>query len=148
MSYAQQDPLVVYKKEAYEKFEVLLNNIHRDTIVNVANIDWDQLQERISILEQQKQQEENQLIDKLKSIANVVQPRETQPQSSPTRMSYQDEDGVEIIDTSNEPGNREQTPVSLSQRKLRPNDKVIVKYPDGRVEYDVKYKKIKEDAEA
>lgn len=148
MSYAQQDPLVVYKKEAYEKFEALLNNIHRDTIINVANIDRDQLQERITILEQQKQQEESKLIDKLKSIATVVQPRDTQKQASPTRMTYQDEDGIEIIDTSDVPVQVEPETIDFSQRKLRPNDKVIVRYPDGRVEYDVKYKKIKEEYEA
>jgi len=34
------------------------------------------------------------------------------------------------------------------KQKLRPNDKITVKYTDGRVESDVKYKKVKADIEA
>ena len=32
--------------------------------------------------------------------------------------------------------------------KIRPNDKVTAKYEDGKMEYNVKYKKIKADVEA
>jgi preprotein translocase subunit SecA len=38
--YAQLDPLMIYKKEAYEKFELLNANIHQEIIVNLlkANV--------------------------------------------------------------------------------------------------------------
>ena len=32
--------------------------------------------------------------------------------------------------------------------KIRPNDKVTVKYEDGKMEYEVKYKKVKDDVES
>ena len=35
-----------------------------------------------------------------------------------------------------------------SNAKIRPNDKVTVKYEDGRMEYEVKYKKVKDDVES
>jgi len=38
--------------------------------------------------------------------------------------------------------------VSWVKKKLRPNDKITVKYTDGRVESDVKYKKVKADIES
>jgi hypothetical protein len=31
--------------------------------------------------------------------------------------------------------------------KIRPNDKVTVKYENGKIEYSVKYKKVKDDVE-
>jgi len=34
-----------------------------------------------------------------------------------------------------------------STKKRRPNDKVTVKYKNGTMEYDVKYKKVQQDIE-
>jgi len=39
-SYAQQDPLVIYKKEAYGKFQSLLSIIKKDTLSNVMKTDF------------------------------------------------------------------------------------------------------------
>jgi hypothetical protein len=66
------------------------------------------------------------------------------------KVIYQDEDWFEVIDISGQENTDsggwaiEDTNTS---KKLRPNDKVSVRYPDGRIEYDVKYKKVKKDAE-
>jgi hypothetical protein len=50
-------------------------------------------------------------------------------------------------------GDKKDTKEELSQSvpsnvKIRPNDKVTVKYEDGRMEYEVKYKKVKDDVES
>ena len=37
--YAQLDPLVIYKKEAYDKFQRLLSNLKIETLANVFRVD-------------------------------------------------------------------------------------------------------------
>lgn len=53
------------------------------------------------------------------------------PESSPSQN-----EGVEVIEV-----------VSPARTKLRPNDKVNVQYPDGKIEYSVKWKKVKKSVE-
>jgi len=38
--YAQMDPLVMYKKEAFEKFQRLLFTIKKETVANVMRFDF------------------------------------------------------------------------------------------------------------
>jgi len=66
MSYAQQDPLVIYKKEAYEKFTALNLSIQRDTVVSVANLDRDNLQQKMHQAQEHQQRQEALLMKKLK----------------------------------------------------------------------------------
>lgn len=70
-------------------------------------------------------------------------------------MIFEDEDGFEVfeIDDEDNGGNTANQPTQPAQpiatnAKIRPNDKVTVRYEDGRMEYEVKYKKVKEDVEA
>ena len=50
MGYAQIDPLIMYKKESFEKFQDLLSKIHYDTTTTLMRIDFR------SFIEQQKAQ--------------------------------------------------------------------------------------------
>jgi hypothetical protein len=68
-------------------------------------------------------------------------------------MIFEDEDGFEVFEIDNEDNDKEKTTNQPSQpvatnAKIRPNDKVTVRYEDGRMEYEVKYKKVKEDVES
>ena len=61
------------------------------------------------------------------------------------------DDGFEIIElnnTNNQPSQGAQTFTVQKSHKLRPNDKVTVRYSDGKVEFDVKYKKVSDDIKA
>lgn len=50
-------------------------------------------------------------------------------------------DSVEVLEIQD-------APVVKHATKIKPNDKVTIKYADGRIVTDVKYKKIKEDIES
>jgi len=69
-------------------------------------------------------------------------------------MIFEDEDGVEVIEMNENEladGKVSSNDVALSdnyKNKLRPNDKVTVKYSDGKVVYEVKYKKVKDDLDS
>ena len=68
-------------------------------------------------------------------------------------MIFEDEDGFEIFEVDGDKKDlkekeEEYTQLVPSNAKIRPNDKVTVKYEDGRMEYEVKYKKVKDDVEA
>ncbi|OQY38679.1 MAG: hypothetical protein B6229_05320 [Spirochaetaceae bacterium 4572_7] len=41
MGYAQQDPLVVYKKESYEKFQNLIYSFKHDTTAYMLNVNFE-----------------------------------------------------------------------------------------------------------
>ena len=43
MAYAQLDPLVVYKKESFEKFQELISSIINNTALYLMKIDFDLL---------------------------------------------------------------------------------------------------------
>ena len=68
-------------------------------------------------------------------------------------MIFEDEDGFEIFEVDGDKKDLKEKEEDYSQpvpanAKIRPNDKVTVKYEDGRMEYEVKYKKVKDDVES
>jgi hypothetical protein len=87
-------------------------------------------------------------------MIKVVQAEQAKQQTSTQvdkrEMIFEDEDWFEIFEVD---GDKKDTKEELSQSvpsnvKIRPNDKVTVKYEDGRMEYEVKYKKVKDDVES
>jgi len=68
-------------------------------------------------------------------------------------MIFEDEDWFEIFEVDGDKKDlkekdEENVQPIPANAKIRPNDKVTVKYEDGRMEYEVKYKKVKDDVEA
>jgi len=61
-------------------------------------------------------------------------------------MIFEDEDGFEVFEISDE---QWETNIedwkTIENTKIRPNDKVTVKYKDGKMEYSIKYKRVKDD---
>ena len=72
--------------------------------------------------------------------------------ASKKEMIFEDEDGFEVfeVDGDNNPIAAETKTVQTVNKntKIRPNDKVTAKYEDWKMEYDIKYKKIKDDVKA
>ena len=86
-------------------------------------------------------------------MIKVVQAEQAKQQKAQTadkrEMIFEDEDGFEIFEVDGDKKDTKEEllePVPLNA-KIRPNDKVTVKYEDGRMEYEVKYKKVKDDVE-
>lgn len=137
--YAQMDPLVMYKKEAFETFDILLSSLQQQTLQSILRIEiadqWLLIQSSKDISSGQHVVE---ILDRVKHI----------PQS-PYHVSQKhtvsnsiDSDGTEVIDVTNTPI---KTMQPISTGKNRPNDKVSVMYTDGRMAYDIKYKLVKDD---
>lgn len=58
----------------------------------------------------------------------------------------EDDGDIEILEVVDTPP--ESQVVAPAKKKLRPNDRVSVRYADGRVENNIKYKKVKADVES
>jgi preprotein translocase subunit SecA len=65
MGYAQMDPLIVYKQESFEKFELLQQNIKTDTTTRLMRIDYP------AVAEQQEMQ--NQLFEMVQDNPEIME---------------------------------------------------------------------------
>ena len=81
--YAQIDPLLQYKKEAYEKYQALMQNIKNEVLSNLLKLDTDKiLENQTQVIELKTLDNSENLIEKLKewaSLAKDIAPQNTQP---------------------------------------------------------------------
>ncbi len=144
--YAQIDPLIVYKKESYDKFQRLLSTIKKETLADIfrADVSGQQTAEQIAqqVLAGGKSLN---MVDLLKTVTSQLKgqaPRKSQPTKAPTTSGS--DEGVEVLEIEDDGKAGLMEGVVKVQHKLRPNDKVSVRYADGRI-VEGKYKKVKED---
>ena len=132
MSYAQMDPLVIYKKESFEKFQQLLANIINSTSSYLLKLDFDAIatqQQAAQLIQEENNQEK--VIEILSSASRnmwpVKRPQQPKPQedarakifeSAPSSDSDDDVEVFEVVD-ADEPVTHE---VIKPQGKVRPND--------------------------
>ncbi|MCK9467001.1 MAG: preprotein translocase subunit SecA [Candidatus Absconditabacterales bacterium] len=157
MGYAQQDPLIVYKKESFEKFQNLIYVFKSTTTSYILNLDFEAIQKQDEIakliLEKQKSGDKEFLSKlskasgNLKELIKLAEQEEARKSENKKReMIFEDEDGFEVFEIGEEKGDIKSEGQEINKNtKIRPNDKVTVKYRDGKMEYGVKYKKIKDD---
>jgi preprotein translocase subunit SecA len=71
MGYAQMDPLIVYKQESFEKFELLQQNIKADVTTRLMRIDYRAVaeQQEAQNLLFEMVQDNPELMDKLKQAS-------------------------------------------------------------------------------
>lgn len=159
--YAQIDPLVMYKKEAFDKFQRLLFTIKKETLAQVIRFDFAG-QQNVTQLAAQIATETNGQLDMMQVLKQVTEgltngsviPTAASPSPvSPQKQTVvagqsghvlQEDGDVEVIELDE--GVTTQQGVR-KDGKLRPNDKVNVQYADGKIEYGVKRKKVKEEVE-
>jgi len=155
MWYAQQDPLVVYKKESFEKFQSLIYSYKHDTTAYMLNVDFDgikQQEEAAKLTIERQKKWDKDLLNKLSQISwnidSMIKSNNTD-NNKKREMIFEDEDWFEVFEINeNENNNQWSNTIAVtSNTKIRPNDKVTVKYTDGKMEYNIKYKKIKADVE-
>jgi len=102
MGYAQQDPLTMYKQQAYEKFQSLLYRFKFDTIASITRVDFAQLQnQQQTITIQAGGQSQQEYLEALKKVAGSQElqqmVKEIQVEESKPKV-YQDEDGFEVFE--------------------------------------------------
>ena len=132
MSYAQMDPLVIYKKESFEKFQELLANIINNTASYLLKLDFDAIaaqQHAVQLIQEENNQDK--VIEILASASRDMWSRKV-PQAAPKRISQapvderakifeSSDDDVEVFEVvdADEPRKQE---VVKPQGKVRPND--------------------------
>ena len=125
MAYAQLDPLVVYKKESFEKFQELISSIINNTALYLMKIDFD-------LLAQQQQvqatlditSDEDRAGKVMEILASATDDLPAQALSQPVFVQESDErsqlfesdDDVEVFEADETPQ------VMHSDGKVRPND--------------------------
>jgi preprotein translocase subunit SecA len=120
--YEQKDPLLIYKFEAFQLFKVFLSKVNEDTVSFLSKADIPQqapdgVQEARSRGQQQKLNESK---EESKSVLAGQQ------------------------DTRNRPPVEKISPIK-SDKIFGRNDKVSVRYKDGTVKNDVKFKQVEQD---
>ena len=145
MWYAQMDPLIVYKQESFEKFELLLQNIKADATTKLMRIDYRAVAQEQEVQHQlfEMVQDNPQLMEKLKEaskqfgwripvqiskkdgkvILKAWDNKLPQINNDPRKMIFEDEDWIEVFETDD----IEKKPVSEwvilpTRKKVRPND--------------------------
>jgi len=128
MWYAQLDPLIVYKKEAYEKFQTLLYRLKFDTTVWLLNVDFKALSERQKAtieLVAEKSKKDKSYLSMLQNLAwsDAVQKIISEKKTSwdPRKMIFEDEDGIEVFE-ANDDNEIIEVIDTKPNRKTRPND--------------------------
>lgn len=125
MAYAQLDPLVVYKKESFEKFQELISSIINNTALYLMKIDFD-------LLAQQQQvqatlditSDEDRTGKVMEILASATDDLPAQAPSQPVFVQESDErsqlfdsdDDVEVFEADEIPQ------VTHPDGKVRPND--------------------------
>ena len=164
MWYAQQDPLIVYKKESFGKFQNLIYNFKNITTSYILNLDFDSIRQQddaVKLIIEKQKSGDKEFLSKLSKVSGNLNEmikltqNEQMKKSEKTKreMIFEDEDGFEVFEINNEKWAPqwmmvEQVKSINENTKIRPNDKVTVKYWDGKMEYNVKYKKVKDDVES
>lgn len=127
MWYAQLDPLIVYKSEAYEKFQILLYRLKFDVTAYITGIDFtavqqqNQMQQAI-IANSQSEAEYLKMLQKVSSEVKEIT-AELSPQQSWKKITEHSDD-FEVFEVSDSK-NSEKSDVSVilpSKTKTRPND--------------------------
>ena len=96
MSYAQLDPLVIYKKESFEKFQELLANITNNTASYLLKLDFDAIAVQQSGQLIQEESNEEKVIEILTSASRNIAHQPSKPETE-----VQDS-RAEIFDNSND----------------------------------------------
>lgn len=129
MGYAQLDPLIVYKKEAFDKFQNLLYNLKLDISTYIAGIDFAgiQQQEELQQLRMTNQAKDNQYVQLLQKVSQNVKaaPKQAKEQPKIEKMVFENQDGFEVFETKDgEPTGTPETHVidMNPNQKARPND--------------------------
>jgi preprotein translocase subunit SecA len=144
MGYAQLDPLIVYKKESFEKFQDLLKNITVDTTTILMRLDFhtiaQQQQAQLQIIAAVEQNPE--ILEKLKYASaqspvekrhqgvhnngrftpHPLSPSLTEGGNDQREMLFSDEDGIEIFEVDGEKADVPAAVIIPEKRKVRPND--------------------------
>lgn len=122
MWYAQLDPLVVYKTEAYEKFQTLLYRLKFDITSYIVSIDFEALQkqEQAQRIVINAQNTENEYLKILEQVSKDVKEMKKSEVKSDKRV-FESEEWIEVFEANDE-WTKFVVDNSHVSNKVRPND--------------------------
>lgn len=140
--YAQKDPLVEYKNKAFGVFESLIRNINSEIARSLFRIQKVTRQEQPVNISTNEEEIEDILVGDRESIVSggnnklksIIQDLEKNRQSTESTAKGNLSEGNATI--------------KKGVKEFGRNDKVSVKYSDGRIVKDVKYKKVEDDVKS
>lgn len=138
MWYAQMDPLVIYKKEAFDQFQTLIFRLKSAITTDILSVDYSRMamQDEMEKMIAEKAKKDPNLVRMLQQAsANIKETQILQAQNASQNSKkaiFQDEDGFEIfevwdwdkkdlINTDND-NKAKLFEVQDTNKKLRPND--------------------------
>lgn len=116
MWYAQIDPLVVYKKEAFEKFQTLLLRLKQDVTTYLMNFDFGGKPSVEPVIEAQTDPNYLDILQKAWSSAKNIKIQVPKWQSS------KNDGGVEVFEVSSQPESPYKNIFDWDTKKAKPND--------------------------
>ncbi len=132
MWYAQLDPLVVYKSEAFEKFQILLYRLKFDVTAYIAGIDFAMVQQQdqsqqVVMANSQSEAEYLKMLQKVSSEVKDIKFEKPVIKES-EKMVYENSEGFEVfeVDEKNQPKWTpdvfDESVIPQPGAKARPND--------------------------
>lgn len=119
MWYAQMDPLVIYKKEAFEKFQSLLLRFKQDVTMYLINFDFGQTGKVWEIVEIESDSNYLEILQKAWLDAKKIAPKSVKKKEA-TIIST--DDWIEIFETSPNEKPNPHAAIFEWTKKARPND--------------------------
>ena len=124
--------MIVYKAEAFEKFQILLYRLKFDVTAYIAGIDFAMVQQQdqsqqVSMASSQSEAEYLKMLEKVS--AEVKEIKFDKPSAKqPDKMVYENSDGVEIFEVNDDnqpvgtPNVFDEPVIPQPGDKVRPND--------------------------
>lgn len=141
--YERQDPLLIYKIESYELFQkfifklnkYILEILYKAEIFVQQNFSAADIQKFLKLNDDQFD-DENEFKDKLKSLLSDLSKKSSSNALNIKKsIDSGDKEGIDLKDSSD---------ASILDRMNR-NDRVSVKYLDGSIKENIKFKSVEED---
>lgn len=146
-AYAQKDPLVEYKNEAFTVFEAFIQNINKDVVKQILSIQrlTPEMVNAQPVLGNTVTNED-QITDVLTEDREfVAEDTSTKVLASSLVSRLESERRNSGISVGLGAENSTRKINAKAFKQYNRNDRVTVKYTDGRIEKDVKFKKIEND---
>ncbi|MCA9380855.1 preprotein translocase subunit SecA [Candidatus Dojkabacteria bacterium] len=144
--YAQRDPLVEYKNAAFQMFESFISNINQDVARKIMHVT--KVRRVQQATPQMLRTNEDDVSDILTGDREMLPGVEGDQHKASDVISDIDKAVKKQQRTLRTNTSEKVSKNAKSNKKYGRNDRVTVKYSDGRVEKNVKYKKVEADVNA
>jgi preprotein translocase subunit SecA len=148
--YEQKDPLVIYKFESFDLFKEFISAVNRDVVsflskAHIQAASPEQIENMRKAQEAAMRERQRQMELMQKQMIAQKQAAEEMAARQKAEQERQQREAEERLMRETQESERPKLQPQTSMRVKSRNDRVSVKYLDGTVKKDVKYKTIEQD---